>query len=427
MIDIKRIRDDPAGISQRLGKRGLEISFEGLLEWDAQRRELIQRSETLKMERNQANEQIKQLRREGESIDEVVQQMQRTSAEIKELDAELDGLTEQIQQFLDGLPNVPDDDVPAGGKENNIPLHEHGEQREFDFEPQDHVELATVLGLIDYERGVKLAGSGSWVYRGLGARLEWALINYFVEEHLKDGYTFILPPHILTYDCGYTAGQFPKFEEDVYLLNTSSGDRPHFMLPTAETALVNLHRDEIIPEDELPIKLFSYTPCYRSEIGSYRASERGTLRGHQFNKVEMFQYTQPEQSEQVLEELLEKAEALVQALGLHYQVALLAAEDVTGAMAKTLDVEVWIPSIGYKEVSSVSNARDYQARRGRIRYKSKDSGKNLFVHTLNGSGLATSRLIPAILEQFQQADGSVPVPEVLQKWVPLEVLRPTEG
>jgi seryl-tRNA synthetase len=424
MIDINLIRKDPVSISRRLKKRGIDDSLETLIQWDGRRLELIRQSESLKMQRNQANERIKQLRKKGEAFDSVIQEMKQISNTIKELDPELAKITNQIQQFMVGLPNLPDDDVPVGGKESNLCLHQFGEQRAFTFEPKDHVELATTLGLIDYERGAKLGGSGMWIYYGTGAVLEWALLNYFIEEHIKDDYTFVLPPHILTYESGYAAGQFPKFEEDVYLVNTMVGDRPQFLLPTAETALINFYRDEIIPEEDLPKKLFAYTPCYRRESGSHRTSERGTMRGHQFNKVEMFQFTLPNDSEGALEELRGKAESLVEGLGLHYRTSLLATDDMSAAMAKTYDLEVWIPSIGYKEVSSISNARDFQARRGRIRYKSKESGKNRTIHTLNGSGLATSRLIPAILEQFQRADGCVPLPEVLQKWIPVPVLVP---
>jgi len=424
MIDIKLIREDARRISRQLKKRGIEVSFDDFLVIDNRRRELIQQSETLKHQQNQANNRIKQLRSEGRAIDEIVQEMRKISTMIKEIDVQLDEITNQFQEFLDSLPNIPDEDVPPGGKENNISLRQFREQPSFDFEIKDHVHLATELGLIDYERGTKLGGTGSWIYYGIGAILEWALVNYFVEEHLKDGYTFVLPPHILSYECGYTAGQFPKFEDEVYMVNTTLGKQPQFLLPTSETALVNLFRDEIIPEDELPKKFFSYTPCYRSESGSYRTSERGTIRGHQFNKVEMFQYTLPEKSDQALDELLQKAEKLVKSLGLHYRTSLLAAEDMSFSMAKTYDVEVWIPSIGYKEVSSVSNARDYQARRGRIRFKRKETGENHYVHTLNGSGLATSRLIPAILEQFQRADQSVIVPEALRNWISVEVLNP---
>ena len=424
MIAIQRIRKDPGAISQALQKRGLDISFAEFLDWDAQRRQLIQETESLKMQRNQANEQIKELRAQGQPFTGVVEEMKHISAEIKRLDSDLAQLNDQIQQFMISLPNVPDEEVPPGGKENNQPLRYFGEQPMFDFTPKDHVELATDLQLIDYERGVKLGGTGSWIYYGTGAVLEWALLNYFIEEHLKDGYTFILPPHILTYESGYAAGQFPKFEEDVYLLNSEVGGKPQFLLPTSETALVNLYRDEILDAEDLPQKLFSYTPCYRRESGGYRTSERGTLRGSQFNKVEMFQYTHPDHSDEAHEELLHKAEALVQGLGLHYRTSLLAAEDMSASMARTYDVEVWIPSIGYKEVSSISNGRDYQARRGMVRFKDTERGKNEYVHTLNASGLATSRLVPAILEQFQRADGSVPVPEVLQARMGLSVLEP---
>jgi seryl-tRNA synthetase len=269
-----------------------------------------------------------------------------------------------------------------------------------------------------------LGGNGFWLYRGNGSRLEWALLNYFVETHLRDGYEFVLPPHLLTYESGYAAGQFPKFEEDVFWLEQSeSKSYRQFLLPTAETALINLHRNEILTEAELPKKYFGYTPCYRREAGSARASERGMIRGHQFNKVEMFQFTLPEQSEQALMEMLAKGEALMQGLGLHYRISKLAARDASAGMAKTYDIEVWIPSMNeYKEVSSASNARDYQARRGMIRFKRRATGKNEYVHTLNASGLATSRLLPAILEQFQQADGSVVVPEPLRGWVGAEVV-----
>jgi seryl-tRNA synthetase len=303
-------------------------------------------------------------------------------------------------------------------------VHEFGQRPQFGFKPKDHVELETSLNLIDYERGVKMGGNGFWLYRGAGAQLEWALLNYFISEHLKDGYEFILPPHILNWECGFTAGQFPKFEEDVFRLNE---EHMAFMLPTAESALVNLYRDEILAESDLPKKLFAYTPCYRREAGSYRANERGMIRGHQFNKVEMFQFTKPETSRQAHQELIEKAERLVQGLGLHYRLMKLAAGDCSASMATTYDIEVWLPSMNeYKEVSSVSNAYDYQARRGRMKFRRESDKKVEFIHTLNGSGLATSRVVPAILEQFQREDGSVIVPEVLRKYTGFEVLKPVK-
>ena len=279
------------------------------------------------------------------------------------------------------------------------------------------MDIAEKLHLIDYNRGAKMAGSGSWVYTGDGALLEWALLNYFVEQHIADGYTMILPPHMLNYASGYTAGQFPKFIDDVYWLDHAE-ERSNFMLPTAETALVNLYRDEILDEKELPKRFFAYTPCYRREAGSYRAEERGMIRGHQFNKVEMFQYTTKDGSDAAFEELVGKACKLVEGLGLHYRLSKLAAGDCSASMARTYDIEIWIPSMNdYKEISSVSNARDYQARRGNMRYRDSKTGKIEFVHTLNGSGLATSRVFPAILEQYQTADGKVRVPEVLQKYL----------
>ncbi|MDD2579166.1 MAG: serine--tRNA ligase, partial [Eubacteriales bacterium] len=294
-----------------------------------------------------------------------------------------------------------------------------GRKPEFSAAPRHHVDLVESLGLIDYTRGAKLGGSGFWVYTGDGARLEWALLNFFISEHLKDGYEMMLPPHILNYQCGYTAGQFPKFKDDVFQLRKDDSDEfSHFILPTAETALVNLHRDEVLDAATLPRRYFAYTPCYRKEAGSYRAEERGMIRGHQFNKIEMFQYTLPDQSDAALEELVGKAASLVEKLGLHFQVSKLAAADCAASMMKTYDIEVWIPSMNdYKEVSSASNAGDYQARRGQIKYRSPETGKLEFVHTLNASGLATSRIFPAMLEQLQQPDGSVLIPDVLRPWM----------
>jgi seryl-tRNA synthetase len=278
--------------------------------------------------------------------------------------------------------------------------------------------------MIDYKRGTKLSGHGFWIYRGMGSRLEWALLNYFIDTHLADGYEFILPPHMLEYQCGVTAGQFPKFADEVYKIANPTDDRSRYMLPTAEAALASLYREEILTEADLPKKLFSYTPCFRREAGSYRSDERGMVRGHQFNKVEMFQYTLPEKSDEAFEELVTKAENLVKGLGFHFRTVKLAAEDCSASMARTYDIEINIPSMnGYKEVSSVSNARDYQARRGMIRVKRAD-GRMEFVHTLNGSGLATSRILPALVEQNQNADGSVNVPDVLKKYVGVDVIRP---
>ena len=427
MIDIKLIRNDPEKIKAGAKKRCLDAdaAVDEILAIDTKRREITTIVESLRAEQNAASKKIPQIRKAGGDVSELLAHMKKISAKVKENSAELEKAEKKQKELLLSLPNMPDDDVVAGGKENNKPLHYFGEKPKFEgFTPKNHVELCESLGLIDYTRGAKLAGAGTWIYRGMGARLEWALLNFFIDEHLRDGYELVLVPHMLKYECGLTAGQFPKFtDEDYWIANPTSSDRK-FLLPTAETALCNLHRDEILSADELPKKYISYTPCYRREAGSYRSEERGMIRGHQFNKVEMFQYTKPEDSDQAFEELVGKAERLVQELGLHYRLSKLAAGDCSFSMARTYDVEVWIPSMGiYKEVSSASNARDYQARRGNIKYRAED-GKLHYVNTLNASGLATSRVMPAIVEQYQNADGSVTVPEVLRKYIGTDVIKP---
>ena len=423
MLDINLIRKDPEFVKAALAKREYEVDFTELLQWDARRKEIIAEGEALKADRNRINKEIPRLKKEGADVSAVMAQMKESGEKVKSLDEELRQVEAKIEEFVAALPNLPADDVVAGGKENNQVVKVFGEKPVFNFEAKNHVDLCTSLGLIDYERGVKLAGNGYWLYTDLGAQLEWALLNYFITTHIKDGYTFMLPPHILTYECGYTAGQFPKFKEDVYRVSTGD-DSFHFLLPTAETALINLYRGEILEEKDLPKRMFAYTPCYRSEAGTYRASERGMIRGHQFNKVEMFGYTRPEDSDAMLKELIGKACALVEGLGLHYRLSKLAAGDCSASMATTYDIELWIPSMNeYKECSSVSNAHEYQARRGNIRFRRADSKKTEYLHTLNGSGLATSRVIPAIVEQYQQADGSVVVPEVLRPFLGVDVLR----
>lgn len=428
MIDINLIRENPEKVRASLSRRVAGIDFSGLLLWDKKRRKLIFEVDQLKEKRNRVSSEIASMKKEGKDVTTYLDEMKTVSNRIKELNSQLVKLQERIRSFLESLPNIPDDDVPKGSRENNEIVRTCGRKPEFTFKPQNHIDLVESLGLVDYERGAKLAGSGFWLYRGEGAKLEWALLNYFIDEHLKNGYEFILPPHILTHQCGYTAGQFPKFAEDVFTLKHPKNESfIQFLLPTAETALTNLHRDEVLKEEELPRKYFSYTPCYRREAGSYRANERGMIRGHQFNKVEIFQFTRPEDSDSTLDEMVKHAENLVQGLGLHYRICKLAVKDMSDTMAKTYDIEVWIPSMNeYKEVSSASNARDYQARRGNIRFKRKASRKNEYVHTLNASGLATSRLLPAIAEQFQQEDGSVRIPDCLRKWLGKEVISPRD-
>ena len=424
MIDINLIRNDKAAVAAALDKRGYVADLDEILRLDGARREIIGKTESLKAEKNRVSAEIPKLKKSGQPVEHIFAKMRELGDEISTNDAKLAEVEESLRVALLCLPNLPDADVVAGGKEQNAVIKVFGEQPKFDFKIKNHVELCESLRLIDYERGVKLAGNGSWLYTGRGAVMEWALLNYFIKTHLKDGYTFILPPHMLNYDCGLGAGQFPKFEDDVYRIETEGGAAARrFLLPTAETALVNLYRGEILQESELPKRLFAFTPCYRKEAGSYRAEERGMIRGHQFDKVEMVQVTTPETSKAAFEELLNKACALVEGLGLHYRLSKLAAGDCSASMARTYDIEVWIPSMGiYKEVSSVSNANDYQARRNMTRYRAAD-GKIGYVHTLNGSGLATSRILPAIVEQYQNADGSVTVPEVLREFVGTDVLR----
>lgn len=419
MLDINRIKEDPAKAAELLARKGCEADFAQVLAWDSERKAAISSVEQLKARRNKVSAEIPKLKKEGKPVEHIFKEMREIGDEIADRDADINALVERINDFLSRLPNFPDEDLLPGEKENNQVVRVVGEKPELSFPIKNHVDLCTSLGLIDYERGVKLGGNGFWIYRGLGAQLEWALLNYFIEEHLKDGYEFILPPHQLNYACGYGAGQFPKFSDEVYWLDLDEDrHRNRFMLPTAETALVNMYAGEIIDESKLPMKFFAYTPCYRKEAGSARAEERGMIRGHQFNKVEMVQYAHPDRSMEAFEELVDKAAKLVEGLGLHFRVSKLAAGDCSASMARTYDVELWIPSMGiYKECSSVSNANDYQARRNNTRYRDSRTGKPAYVHTLNGSGLATSRLIPAIVEQFQNEDGTVTVPEVLRKWL----------
>ena len=425
MLDIKYIRENTEEVIARLLKKGKDAKqdIEAILALDGERRALIMETEAIKAEQNKMNKLIPQYKKEGKDVAPIFAEMKAMSAKTKEIDEKLKEVETKQTDIMLGLPNLPDEDLLPGGKENNQPLRYWGEPRKFDFEPKHHVDLCTDLGLIDYDRGTKLAGSGFWIYRGMGARLEWALLNYFIDTHLADGYELILPPHMLEYECGLTAGQFPKFADEVYKIENPTDNRMHYMLPTAEAALASLYRNEILTEADLPKKLVSYTPCFRREAGSYRSDERGMVRGHQFNKVEMFQFTLPEQSDAAFDELVTKAEALVAGLGFHFRTVKLAAEDCSASMARTYDIEIQIPSMnGYKEVSSVSNARDYQARRGMMRVK-RANGKTEYLHTLNGSGLATSRILPALVEQNQNADGSINVPDVLKKYLGVDVIR----
>ncbi len=441
MLDIRKIKENPDAVKAGLKAKEVDCDaiVDQILELDVQIRGLKTTSEGRTAQANKISKENgklfgmkKGLEKKGENTAEVEAKIAANIAEVARLNSENEADTAKLKELnaqyrvaMLSLPNLPDADLLPGGKENNEPLRYIGEKHAFDFEPKHHVDLCEGLGLIDYTRGVKLAGAGNWMYTGMGARLEWALLNYFIDTHTRDGYDFILPPHMLEYACGETAGQFPKFADEVFkIANHPTEGSTFYMLPTAEAALASVYRDEILTEKDLPKKFFAYTPCFRREAGSHCADERGMVRGHQFNKVEMFQFTTPEGSDEAFEELVKKAENLVAGLGLHFRTVKLAAGDCSASMARTYDIEILIPSMnGYKEVSSVSNARDFQARRGNIRYRRSD-GKIDFVHTLNGSGLATSRIFPAIVEQNQRADGSIVVPEVLRPYLGgLEVIE----
>ncbi len=419
MLDLRKIQENKEKIEELLARKGYKADFDTILSLDAERREIIGEVEKLKAERNKVSAQIPALKKAGQPVEGIFAEMRALGEKIAQFDAKTNELSEKVFDLLAGIPNIPDEDLLGGEKENNVVIKTVGAPREFDFEMKNHVDLCTGLGIIDYTRGTKLSGGGYWLYRGDGARLEWALLNFFISEHLKDGYEFILPPHQLGYNCGFGAGQFPKFADEVYWLDCDEDRKKNrFMLPTAETALVNMYAGEIIDQSKLPMKFFAYTPCYRKEAGSYRAEERGMIRGHQFNKVEMVQYAHPDHSMEAFNELVDKAASLIEKLGLHFRVSKLAAGDCSASMARTYDIEVWIPSMGiYKEVSSVSNANDYQARRNNTKFRDSKTGKPAYLHTLNGSGLATSRVFPALIEQYQNADGSVNIPEVLQPFM----------
>jgi len=413
MIDIKRIVESKDEVEKALSKRMSveDMHLDEIIDLYNKRKKILTEYENKRAQQNSFNTKMAGIEKGSEEFKKLVSDLKVLSENVKELERNVDELTDKLTSLVEVLPNIPDDDVVAGQKEANQVIKVVGEKPVFDFPIKDHVELGDSLGLFDLDRAVKMSGNNFVMYKGWGARLEWALLNYFIDSHLSDGYEMLLPPHIVGERSGYTAGQLPKFKDDVYWLK----DLDQFLIPTAETALDNLFRDEILNEKDLPKKYFSYTPCYRKEAGSYRANEKGLIRVHQFNKVEMYQYTTQEGSDLAFEELLQKAEKLVANLGLHYRVSKLAAGDCSAPAARTYDVEVWLPAISqYYEVSSISNVRDYQARRGNMRYR-KEDGSIEYMHTLNASGLATSRLMVALVETYQQKDGSILIPDVLRK------------
>ncbi len=416
MIDIKLIRKDPAAIEAKLKTKDSQISLASIVELDHRIREIKTKVEQLKASRNAASQKIGEYKRTGKDATELMQQVATSADEIQALDNELAQLEPRFIDELSRIPNIPMDDIKVSeDPKDNVVIKEFGKKRDFDFPFKNHVELNERLQLFDFKRGAKLAGSGWPVYRNLGARLEWALINYMLETQIKNGFMQWMPPALVRRDIVFSSGQLPKFENQQFKIND---DEYHlYLIPTAEVPLNGLHADEILSEDELPLKYTAYTPCFRREAGAAGSQERGLIRMHQFNKVEMFCFTKPEDSAKTFEFMLSSAEEILQGLGMHYRNALLVTGDMSFAAARTVDIEVWLPGQNrYYEVSSVSNCTDYQSRRANIRFRKKDD-KPEFVHTLNGSGLATSRLMVALLENNQNPDGSIDIPPVLHKYL----------
>ncbi len=423
MVDLTRLRREREWFEERLKSRGATLDLGRFYEIDAERRSRITEMEALKRKRNEASKEIGKRKAKGEDISGITAEMKRLSATIKEMEERVKVLDDQLYAFLALIPNPPHQSVPVGeGEDDNPVVKRWGEPCEFGFEPLSHDEIGKRLGILDFDRASKLSGSRFVVYRGLGARLERALICFMLDLHTsKHGYTEIMPPILVNGDTMYGSGQLPKFNDELYICERDG----LYLIPTAEVPLVNLHRDETIKEDHLPLYYTAYTPCFRREAGSHGKDVKGIIRQHQFNKVELVKFTTPDTSYDELERLLNDAEEVLQLLGLPYQVVELCTGDLGFSAAKTYDIEVWVPSQNrYREISSCSNCEDFQARRAGIRYKPEGGGKSQFLHTLNGSGLAVGRTLLAILENYQQEDGSVVVPEALRDYMGIDKITP---
>ena len=424
MLDIKRIRTDFDGVASKLTTRGVTAeSLENIKELDAKRREILVTVEELKAERNTVSAEIAQAKRNKENVDDKIAAMQKLSADVKNLDAELLEIDEKLNAILAVLPNTPHDSVPVGvDEEENVEVRRWGTPREFNFEPKAHWDLGEDLDILDWERGAKVTGARFLFYKNLGARLERALYNYMLDEHITEGYQEIITPYMVNRDSMYGTGQYPKFKEDTFELT----DTNYVLIPTAEVPLTNYYRNEILEEKDLPIYFTAMSPSFRSEAGSAGRDTRGLIRLHQFHKVEMVKFATPEQSYDELEKMTANAENILQKLGLPYRVLSLCTGDMGFSAAKTYDLEVWIPAQNaYREISSCSNTEDFQARRAQIRYRDAAEGKVKLLHTLNGSGLAVGRTVAAILENYQNEDGSVTIPEVLRPYMGgIEVIKP---
>lgn len=413
MFDVKLLRDDLAAVEAMLRARRSKIDLSAFAALDQRRRDLIKETDTLKSERKTQSKQIGQMMKAGEDVEPIKAQVAQIGDRIKTLDAELAQCNSELDELLAGIPNMLDAATPQGASEDdNVQVAVHGEPTQFDFDAKDHVDLGTNLGLMDFERAAKIAGARFCLLRGDGARLERALINFMCDVHHEQGYFEINPPYIVNGDSMFGTGQFPKMKEDSFHLAGSD----YHLIPTAEVPVTNMHRDEILDEKHLPLNYQAFTPCFRSEAGSYGRDTRGLIRQHQFHKVEMVKFVLPETSEAEHEKLRDHAEEILRRLELPYRVMLLCSADVSFSAAKCYDLEVWLPGQqAYREISSCSNFGDFQARRAKIRYKGP-SGKGL-VHTLNGSGLAVGRTLVAILENYQTAEGNIRIPKVLQPYM----------
>jgi seryl-tRNA synthetase len=414
MLDLKWVLANINVVKESLNKRGQPLDLSLLESLNEKRKSLQTEFDSLRAEQNKASTEIQKLQKAKQDATGLIGEMQKIAGRIKEITPTLAKIEKELEDFLLNIPNIPHSSVPVGkSSEENPILRTWGEKSKFDFKPHPHWEIGEKLGILDFERAAKITGARFVLYKGLGAKLERALINFMLDLHCNEnGYQEVLPPFMVNAESLMGTGQLPKFEEDLF--KTTAG---YYLVPTAEVPVTNIHRDEILKEEDLPISYTAYTPCFRSEAGSYGKDVRGLIRQHQFNKVELVKFTTPETSYDQLEKLTNDAEKILQKLGLHYRVVALCTADLGFAAAKTYDIEVWLPSQeSYREISSCSNFEDFQARRAKIRYKAKD-GKNRFVHTLNGSGLAVGRTVIAILEQFQQANGSVKIPEILQPYM----------
>ena len=416
MLDLRFVRKNIDLIRAMLKSRGMAIDIDGFVELDRQRREILGEVEGLKAKRNQLLGKISQLKKEGRDIKGIIEEAREVSKVIEGLDKELNDVKEKIYDFLINLPNIPHPSVPIGKDErDNVVIKTWGEKPDFSFKPKPHWELGEKLNILDFARGAKIAGSRFVVYKGLGAYLERALINFMLDLHTKEhGYKEVFPPYIVNKRCMFGTGQLPKFEEDLFKIE----GKDYYLIPTAEVSVTNLHQNEILREEDLPIYYVAYSACFRAEAGSYGKDVRGIIRQHQFNKIELVKFTTPETSYKELESLLLDAEEVLQRLGLHYRVVELCTGDLGFAASKTYDIEVWLPGQGiYKEISSCSNFEAFQARRANIRFKRKGTKGTELVHTLNGSGLAVGRTVVAILENYQKPNGSILIPPILQPYM----------